>query len=639
MEIPEIIHNILKYVSSDDLPNCREVSKTFLLEANYTIKARTDEINCDKYVENYRNQILHDIKILYNMTETPSRLFTNITIDMWSLEQYIQVETEVNLNVHLKDFLIWLMENCNKISNSKECIIRLINAGIDPNTDNGTDTILMLACEHFINDNDIIKLILGKGAKTNIFNSENETALTIASKYGDMETVQLLLDAEASLNFQYDHCKTALMSACWHSDQTSSIEMVKLLIGAGSIVNLQDKDGDTALTGMCKDCDESHYDIIKLLIEADSDVNLLNNNKESALSLAIRSKHKTDKIIRLLIDSGADVDWKNIRRRGSGTTVTLAIQGRKVEALKMLTDAGADVNQLSSNHAIPPLVLAIREENMEIIRILLDANADTDMLYLNKTPLMLAIHNYHWEIAEMIINAGADVNTQNEWGSTALNLAITCDLRTEKIIRMLINVGADVNLKNKKGQTFLELAVESYPEIIGMIINAGFNMKDKSVYRCLISAIKKDEMETVKLLIEAGSNINDKDGFGETPLMTAVRYNRPKIVHYLIGNKAKLDLKNQMGETALMISISISEELIRILVLAGAKLNLQNKEGFTALILAVNNRDLKAVHLLVDLGANTKTKNKNGWTALMLACRQGDTDNPPSEIVEFLLKY
>jgi len=62
--------------------------------------------------------------------------------------------------------------------------------------------------------------------------------------------------------------------------------------------------------------------------------------------------------------------------------------------------------------------------------------------------------------------------------------------------------------------------------------------------------IAKGDIEAVKSMIEAGTNINQKS-IGMTPLMYAARYNRVEIVNLLIAHGANLKTKSNRGFSAL----------------------------------------------------------------------------------------
>ncbi|GGD24596.1 ankyrin repeat domain-containing protein [Hyunsoonleella pacifica] len=63
-------------------------------------------------------------------------------------------------------------------------------------------------------------------------------------------------------------------------------------------------------------------------------------------------------------------------------------------------------------------------------------------------------------------------------------------------------------------------------------------------------SIAKGDLETVKKLIELGTNVNEKSN-GMTPAMYAAKFNRCDILKLLIANGAKLKVKSAKGLTAM----------------------------------------------------------------------------------------
>ncbi len=60
------------------------------------------------------------------------------------------------------------------------------------------------------------------------------------------------------------------------------------------------------------------------------------------------------------------------------------------------------------------------------------------------------------------------------------------------------------------------------------------------------ASIAKGDFETVKKLIELGTDVNQKSN-GLTPAMYAAKYNRVDILKLLVENGAKLNLKSDLG--------------------------------------------------------------------------------------------
>lgn len=74
-------------------------------------------------------------------------------------------------------------------------------------------------------------------------------------------------------------------------------------------------------------------------------------------------------------------------------------------------------------------------------------------------------------------------------------------------------------------------------------------VKVKGTPLCI--AIMKGDFETVKKLVEYGSDVNEKSDNGLTPLMTAARYNKIEILKFLVQKGADKKIKDEKGYTAL----------------------------------------------------------------------------------------
>lgn len=89
-------------------------------------------------------------------------------------------------------------------------------------------------------------------------------------------------------------------------------------------------------------------------------------------------------------------------------------------------------------------------------------------------------------------------------------------------------------------------------------VNAKNLVKDQSIYTTEATvkvspfcvSIAKGDIETVKKLIELGTDVNKKSN-GMTPAMYAAKFNRTDILKLLIAKGAKLKVKSDKGMTAL----------------------------------------------------------------------------------------
>ncbi|MEA3226077.1 MAG: ankyrin repeat domain-containing protein, partial [Planctomycetota bacterium] len=136
-------------------------------------------------------------------------------------------------------------------------------------------------------------------------------------------------------------------------------------------------------------------------------------------------------------------------------------------------------------------------------------------------------------------------------------------------------------------------------------------------------AVKTGNIEVVKLLVEAGADVNAGEW---TPLFQAVDENNTAIAEYLIDHGANVNIEYPQGWTILnqTVNISNSSEMAELLIVRGADIN---GGDWPLLRTAIrhNRRDL--FDLLVQRGVDVNAADKGGWTPLWYAANfQDDTE-------------
>ena len=193
-----------------------------------------------------------------------------------------------------------------------------------------------------------------------------------------------------------------------------------------------------------------------------------------------------------------------------------------------------------------------------------DANTPHD----ENLTLCEAIGQHKYGIAEKLIKDGADINDTDSCGDTALHWA--CIRSNTKLVKYLIDKGADVNKQNNDGENALarvdghtdhqiikdlleagsDVNMQKYPVLIGMI---PLSMCRRPEEDMLTWRERKEHihiLENMKMLIEAGANINIQDSEGKTPLIKAVKEKHADFVKFLCAAGADLEIKDNSGKTA-----------------------------------------------------------------------------------------
>jgi ankyrin repeat protein len=124
----------------------------------------------------------------------------------------------------------------------------------------------------------------------------------------------------------------------------------------------------------------------------------------------------------------------------------------------------------------------------------------------------------------------------------------------------------------------------------------------------LMTAAQAGQATTVQALLDAGADINEKDGIGWTALMFAARNGYPTTVQVLIDSGARINVKDEDGNTPLMAASGYGDiATVKTLINAGANVNAENNNGQTALIWAVTTISVcnsNIIKILLDAGAN-----------------------------------
>ena len=149
------------------------------------------------------------------------------------------------------------------------------------------------------------------------------------------------------------------------------------------------------------------------------------------------------------------------------TPLDVATLGGHIECMKMLLEAGADING-KDKYGITALHIAVRSQNLECVRLLLDAGADPNIGDHDQcTPIIWAVYFYQTtEIIQLLLEYGADPNIQNIDEKTAFHFASKQYYLA--VIQKLINY-IYCSIKNNNGATALDLALTE--EIKQFIIN------------------------------------------------------------------------------------------------------------------------------------------------------------------------
>jgi len=224
-------------------------------------------------------------------------------------------------------------------------------------------------------------------------------------------------------------------------------------------------------------------------------------------------------------------------------------------AIQAELDKGVDVNA-KDNDGRTPLHYAAKYATKEVVELLIPNGADVNAKMKDgATPLHVAAQDGHKEIAELLIDKGADVDAQDVNGWTPLHS--TAYEGHRGIVELLIVKDADVNAKDVNGRTPLDLGIFT-SEIADLLRKHGGRTAEELALR--IAAFRGD-LAGVQAQLDAGADVNTKDGDGWTPLHYSANYGYKEIVQLLIGNGADVNATVLSGKYNGKTAVDIANQL------------------------------------------------------------------------------
>jgi len=427
----------------------------------------------------------------------------------------------------------------NAVKNRDTASVRtLLKQHADPNSPDVDGTTPLIWAAHN-GDSEIGKLLISAGANVKATNRYGVNALVEAATIGDVAMMEVLLKAGADPNATYGAGETPLMLAA----RTGNINAVKLLLDRG--VNVNAADEFKGYTPLLFAATENQPEVARLLIEHGADVNAPSRRFEFG-SLKEAS-------------GGALME----RAEGGMTPLQYAAREGNVETGQVLIAAGANVNAPEPQHAFTPMLIAIYNGKYDFAALLMehDAKVNDGSLYMAVELRNMDTYSNHpnppetdrtltaTDIVKMLLARGADPNqvfdkkppqiqTQGTVvvppGGTPFYRAVKAADLT--VMRMLLDKGANAGLAIKNGGTPLMLAAGGGPA----------RAQEEEV---VDKAGRADPVEVIKMILDAGADINAVNDQQNTALHLAALRGNDKVVQYLASRGAKLDVKNKQGKT------------------------------------------------------------------------------------------
>ena len=223
--------------------------------------------------------------------------------------------------------------------------------------------------------------------------------------------------------------------------------------------------------------------------------------------------------------------------------------------------------------------------------------------------LLTSIEQLNEEKVASFLEKGADPDMRNKKGDTLLNIALSSETISPKIVELLVENGAHLNYVSSDRVTPLMCAVYNIhvpTETVSYLLQAGASVYSRDTYgqTPLLYATGREDIALVDLLLTYGANVNETDADGNTLLFEAVRQGYENLFSYLVDQGADLTVRDYQGATLLMSAIENKQEKMAYLLLQFPEID----------ILATRVDGLTALDMVHDL--LIETENSSEWKEL-----------------------
>jgi len=471
-----------------------------------------------------------------------------------------------------------------------------------------------------------------------------------AAMRGDTTAVRALIQQKADVNAPQVDGATALHWAIYRDDE----ELVDLLIRSGANVKAANRDGATPLAMAAL---YGKASVLSKLLKAGADAKEVEPNGQTPLMLAARNGNPD--AIRVLVEGGANV---NARESIRGTTALMwAAEQKHSEAVKALLAGGADVSAKSGPAGLPRNYLAPRV-NTQVVKEAAERYKraaaagrtyeeqlkwERDNGQYNGPPTIgeqLAARAAQEAAAQQGQRGQQQASASN--GSQTPPPAATPPATGRGRGRGGARGAAGGAVRSGGAAGAGEDEQDDNEVVVAGLVGSG-----GGGLTALTFASREGDLESAKLLLAAGADVNQTTEYGWTPLLTATNNRHYMLGKYLMEHGADVNKANKGSWTPLYLATDNRNieggdypvprpdmdhlEYIKLLLEHGADPNRPAKDntltrtiftmqgfyedGCTPFVRAAQSSDVELMQLLIDWGADPFIATAFGDTALTAA--------------------
>ena len=450
----------------------------------------------------------------------------------------------------------------------------LIKQGVDVNAPQPDGATALHWAVHW-EDAGLVDSLLAAKANANAINDLGVTPVVMAATSGNGVLIEKLLAAGADANASLESGETALMLA----SRAGSVAGVTALLANGARVNA--REGTRGQTALMWAIVNRHPAVTRILLEHGADIDVRTERRTLVYNMGGN---------RSAGSAAADTPLEEVPLGGS-TAIMFAARSGDTESARLLVANGANVNDTEAD-GNTALIVAAHSGHGTLAAFLLEHGADAKAAPLGYTALHAAVlrgtlrdrgvqnddPGAGLPLVRALLTHGADPNARvtkgtpvrrwshdfallERWiGATPLWLAsrfLELDM-----IRVLAASGADVHQTTRDGTTPLMAAAGTgYSRASG---TEAFikDRRDFSSYNsesfAVATRIPPEEerlvVETLRLLLELGADVNRPNAAGDTAVHAAAALGMDGAIAFLAERGANLGARNKAGRSPIDVA-------------------------------------------------------------------------------------
>ena len=305
---------------------------------------------------------------------------------------------------------------------------------------------------------------------------------------------------------------------------------------------------------------------------------------------------------------------------------TLDLSGKSYTRIARMLDSSS-----GSRHSDAPLLNTIRNGNLSEFQKLLDSGAQLDVKDGHGwTPLHVAVLTGQAQMLDKLLDRNVEVDAQGAAGRTALNLA--AEEGIPEIVEKLLAHDANPNLHPfDEFGSLIQALIKKQHRIIRILLDNGAEVNEKDALGLYPLFCACGDFQSASILLDAGAQPNMDLVDGAQLIHFAARAGETKTIELLLDCGIEVDWRegtgnNSIQPTALYRAIEeLNEDTVALLMSWGADPNLVFEHSCTCVLRAAKSGNFRILQLVLDHRTHhfDDACEPERWTPLHLTARDG----------------